>query len=87
MKVFNLITRINEEKISVQHISCNCKRKLTVQRVIQIKNRIMTHVNVHIKINIHAKKYYRWNPSTCICENGKYLNSIINESVIVCDEL
>ena len=39
-------------------------------------------------------KYYRTctndysrNPSTCICENGKYLKSIADVSVIVCDEI
>ena len=28
-----------------------------------------------------------WNPSTCNCENGKYLASIIVDSVIICDEV
>ena len=40
-----------------------------VQYVIQIKNGIMKHVNV----NVCKKKDYSWNPSTCICENSKYL--------------
>ena len=33
-----------------------------------------------------SEKGYNWNPVTCICENGKYLASIIGDSVIVCDE-
>ena len=34
-----------------------------------------------------CKKDYCWNPSTCICENDKYLKRIIDDSVIVCDEI
>ena len=33
------------------------------------------------------KKYYAWNPSTCSCENGKYLASNTDDSVIKCDEI
>ena len=31
-----------------------------------------------------GKKYYIWSPSTCGCENGKYLESITDDSVITC---
>ena len=31
-------------------------------------------------------KYYIWNPATCVCENGKYLASIMDDSAIICDE-
>ena len=34
-----------------------------------------------------CKKGYVWNPSTCNCENGKYLASIMDNSVIICDEV
>ena len=34
-----------------------------------------------------AKKNYIWNPTTCSCENGKYLASIIEDSVISFDEM
>ena len=34
-----------------------------------------------------CKKDYSWNPSTCICENSKYLKSITKTSVIACDEI
>ena len=33
-----------------------------------------------------CKKYYRWNPSKCICENNKYLKSVANTSVTECHE-
>ena len=28
-----------------------------------------------------------WGPATCSCENGKYVVSIIDDSVITCDEI
>ena len=34
-----------------------------------------------------CEKYYIWNPDTCSCENGKYLASIIDDSMITCDEI
>ena len=57
-----------------------------VQHIIKIKSEIMKHVNVS-KYYCNCKKYYNWNPSTCICENSKYLNSIDNTSVITCVEI
>ena len=33
------------------------------------------------------KNDFCWNPSTCICENSKYLKSLVHDSVIVCDEI
>ena len=39
-----------------KYISCDCKCKLTVQHVIQIKHGIIKHVNVNVKIIVHAKK-------------------------------
>ena len=33
------------------------------------------------------KKDYIWNRATCSCENSKYLASIIDNSVIMCDEI
>ena len=34
-----------------------------------------------------CKKDYIWNPSTCICENSKYLKIIADISVTECDEI
>lgn len=33
------------------------------------------------------KKGFAWNPARCACENGKYFKSIINDSVIRCNEI
>ena len=32
-------------------------------------------------------KDYIWNPATCSCENGKYLASITDDSVITWDKI
>ena len=55
----------------------------------------LTHINGEITINVDAnvknamfvKKDYVWNPSTYNCENGKYLATIMDNSVIMCDEV
>ena len=38
------------------------------------------------KIHV-CKKDYVWNPSKCIWENGEYLASIMDDSMILCDEI
>ena len=37
-------------------------------------------------IQINGEKIV-WNPATCNCENWKYLESIIDDSAIICDEV
>ena len=34
-----------------------------------------------------CEKDYVWNPATCNCENGKYLASIVDDTVIICNEI
>ena len=34
-----------------------------------------------------CEKYYIWNLATCCCQNRKYLASIMDDSVITCDEI
>ena len=33
------------------------------------------------------QKRYIWNPATCSCKNGKYVDSIISDSPVLCDEI
>ena len=33
------------------------------------------------------QKNYIWNPTTCICDNSKYLKGISDTSVTECDEI
>ena len=58
----------------------------------------MIYVNVTCKCNndkcqcqckkhLTFKKHCCWNPSTCICENSKYLKRIADDSVFVGDEI
>ena len=55
-KAFNMIINENEAKAIAKDISCNFKFKLILQPVIQIKNGIIKHVNVNVKIIESAKK-------------------------------
>ena len=34
-----------------------------------------------------CEKDYVWNLATCSCNNGKYLASVMDDSVIMCDEV
>ena len=52
------------------------------QFAIQIKNGVMKRANVSEQIFVHAKKDYSWNPSTCICKNGRHLKSVADDSKI-----
>ena len=54
-----------------------------MQDVIQIKNGIIINVNVSAK----SVWKYTCNCSTCICEISRYLKSIVDDLVIMCDEI
>ena len=56
VKTFNMITNKNEAKSIIKHILYDCKLNPIVQHVIEIKNGIIKHVNVNVKITVHAKK-------------------------------
>ena len=48
----------------------------------------MVNVDASVKNMIYKKKNkIDWNQSTCSCENGKYLASIMDDSGIICDEV
>ena len=34
-----------------------------------------------------CKEKFSWNPCTCICENTKYLKSVADTSLTMCDEI
>ena len=56
-----------------------------VQHEIQIKNGIMKTCQCEFKIDHKCKKDYSWTPSTCICENSKYLKRFADTSVTAFD--
>ena len=55
------------------------------QNVIQINGGIK--IKSILKKHHVCEKEYVWNPSTCICENGRYSASVMDESVITCEEV
>ena len=58
--------------------------------VTQIRIGIIINVGVSAKFEkniICTKKLIFWNLATCTWENGKYLGSIIGNSVITCNEI
>ena len=42
---------------------------------------------MQVQKNHVCEKDHVWNPSTCICENEKYLASIMDDSTIICDKI
>ena len=87
LSVFNMIAGINELKALTKYISCGCKCKLDRKKY--NLNQWWNNSKCRCECKTHhiCEKDYIWNRSTCICKNGKYLASIINDSVITCDEI
>ena len=77
-----------KQKQNIHHANLNVN--LMVEDVIQIKSRIIKNANVSAKI-LKRRSYFRkdhvWNLTTYTYESGKYLESIIAESVTACDEI
>ena len=70
----------------IKHISCDCKCKFdsTTCNFNQKSNNKTCQRELNY---CTSKNDYSWNPSMCICENGKYLKHIADTSVIVHDEI
>ena len=45
------------------------------------------NVKIQKKKHCGCKKNYTWNPATCSCKNGKFIGSIIGDSVVLWDEI
>ena len=84
VKVFNMITNKNEAKTKGKHISCDCKCKFNSTTWNSNQKWNDETCQCECKNYRMCKKDYSWNPSICICENGKYLRSILDGSKIVC---
>ena len=65
VKEFNMITNKDEAKAMKEHISCDCKYKFN-----------SATCNSEQKWNNKTCQCECKNPSTCICQNSKYLKSI-----------
>ena len=87
LRVFKMITGINESKTLTKYISCECKCKFDGRKCNsnQWWNNSKCRCDCK-KIHLDEKDYV-WNSVTCNCENGKYLASIMDDLVTKCDEV
>ena len=81
LSLFSISTGINESKTLTKHISCECKCKFDRRKC--NSNQWWNSNNCRCE----CKKHHILNPSTCISESRKYLASIMEDSVIICDEI
>ena len=87
LSVFNRIAVINESKTLAKHIWCKCKCRFDEKKC----NSYQWWHNdkcrcVCKKIHV-CEKGYVGNSAACICENGENLASIMDDSVIICDNV
>ena len=82
LSVFNIIIR----KVLTNHVSCECKCKFDGWKF--NSNQKWNNVKCRYECKKHmCEKDYNGNPATCSWKNGKYLATVINSSVITCDEI
>ena len=84
--VFNTITKINKAKTLIEHILFDCKCKFGSTSCNSNQERNNETWQFECRNYCTCEKDHSWNPATCTWENGKYLGSIIGDSVIICDE-
>ena len=82
VKAFNTLTNKNEAKAMTKHISCDFQCKFNSTTCNSNPNFNDEICQCECKNDHKCRKDYSWNPSTCICENSKYLKSIAGTSVI-----
>ena len=82
------MARINESNTLTKHTICKCKCKFDSKKCNSNQKQNNDKYQYEYKNprkNQVCEKEHVWNPSTCTCENGKYLESIFDDSVITCD--
>ena len=86
-----MIKRINKSKTLTKHISCECKCKFDGRKFSSNLNFNNDNCKLGRKNTMKhhtCKKCYIQSPtSTCTPENGKFLGSLIGDSVTTCDEI
>ena len=75
LKVFSMTTGINKSKTLTKHISCECKCRFDGRKCNSDQWWNNDKRRCECKKRHACEKDYVWNPSTCNCENGKYLAS------------
>ena len=82
-----IITWINEPKALTKHRSSEYKCKFDWTKFNLDQWWDKDKCWCECKKRYVCENDYVWNPSTCYCENGKYLTSIMDNSAIICDEV
>ena len=85
--MFRANTGINELCTLSKHISCKCKCKFDGNKCNSNQWYNNDICRSECKKDRICEKDYIWNHALCSCKNGKNLASIINDSVIKCDEI
>ena len=83
--MFNTIAEKNESNILTKDISCKCKCRFGDRICNSNPKWNNNKCWCECKKHLTCEKDYVWNPATCNCQNGKYLASIIDDSVIMCN--
>ena len=76
-----------ESKILAKNISCECKCKFDGRKCNSNQKWNTIKCRWECKKHHICEKEYIWNPATYSSKNGKYLATIIDDSVITCDEI
>ena len=77
VKTLNMKTSKDEAKPMTEHISCDCKCKFYSKAYNSKQKWNNKTYQCDCKSYHKCEKDYSWNPSTCICENSKYLKSFL----------
>ena len=82
-----MITWIDESGTLTKQKSYECKCRFDGKKFSSDKCWNKDKCWCECKKHQYVKKIIFGNPSTCSCENGKYLASIMDDSAIMCDEI
>ena len=85
--MFKVITGMHDSNILAKDISCKCKCRFDGKKCDSDQWWKNGRYWYECKKRPECGKDYIWNPATCSCENGKYQASIMDDSVITCDEI
>ena len=85
--MFNMITGINESKTLRTHISCESKCNFDGRKFHSDQKWNNDKCQCQCGNHYMCEKDYIQNPTICSFRNGKCLASIIDDSVIICDEI
>ena len=89
LHVFN-ITGVNESRTLTKHISCKYECKFDSKKCNSNQkwnnNKCQCECKNPKEHRVY-KKNYIWNPARCSCKNGKSIGSVIDDSLVKCDEI